>query len=87
MSSLLRRALAEGIGTGVLVATVVGSGIAATRLSPGDVGLQLLQNSLATGFILIALIIALQSVSAAFNPVVTLIDRFLKGSAGVRPGC
>lgn len=84
---LARRGLAELIGTGLLVATVVGSGIAASRLSPADTGLQLLQNSLATGAILVALIIALQPVSAAFNPVVTLVERWLGvigwGEAGV----
>jgi glycerol uptake facilitator-like aquaporin len=74
---LLRRGLAELIGTGLLVATVVGSGIAASRLSPTDTGLQLLQNSLATGAILVALIMALQPVSAAFNPIVTLVERWL----------
>jgi glycerol uptake facilitator-like aquaporin len=72
-----RKALAELIGTGLLVATVIGSGIAATRLSPGDTGLQLLENSIATGAVLVALILALQGVSAAFNPVVTLADRLL----------
>ena len=56
---------------------VVGSGIAAVRLSPGEVGLQLLENSLATGAALVALILALQPVSAAFNPVVTLVERAL----------
>ena len=70
-----RRAVAELVGTGFLVATVIGSGIAASRLSPDDVGLQLLENSLATGAVLVALILALQPVSAAFNPVVTLIER------------
>ena len=54
---------------------VVGSGIAASRLSPDDVGLQLLQNSIATGAALVALILALQPVSASFNPVVTLVER------------
>jgi glycerol uptake facilitator-like aquaporin len=75
MTPLLRRVAAEGLGTAFLVATVVGSGIAAARLSPGNVGLQLLENSLATGAVLVALILALQPVSAAFNPVVTLIER------------
>jgi glycerol uptake facilitator-like aquaporin len=60
-----------------LVAAVIGSGIAATRLSPNDVGLQLLENSLITGAALVALILALQPVSAAFNPVVTLVERAL----------
>jgi glycerol uptake facilitator-like aquaporin len=72
-----RRAVAELVGTAFLVAAVIGSGIAAARLSPNDVGLQLLENSLATGAVLVALILALQPVSAAFNPVVTLIERGL----------
>ncbi len=75
MTHLFRRATAELVGTAFLVATVIGSGIAATRLSPDDVGLQLLQNSLATGAVLVALILALQPVSAAFNPVVTVVER------------
>jgi glycerol uptake facilitator-like aquaporin len=70
-----RRAVAELLGTAFLVAAVIGSGIAATRLSPDDVGLQLLENSLVTGAALVALILALQPVSAAFNPVVTVIER------------
>jgi glycerol uptake facilitator-like aquaporin len=56
---------------------VIGSGIAAVRLSPSDVGLQLLENSLITGAALVALILALHPVSAAFNPVVTLVERAL----------
>jgi len=75
MNSLttLRRAVAEFLGTGALVAVVVGSGIAASRLSPNDVGLQLLENSLATAFGLAVLIAVLQPISGAhFNPVVTL---------------
>ncbi len=61
---LIRRAMAELVGTAFLVATVVGSGIAAQRLVPGQVGLQLLVNSLITGAVLVALILALQPVSA-----------------------
>jgi glycerol uptake facilitator-like aquaporin len=72
-----RRVLAEAIGTAFLVMAVVGSGIAAARLSPHDVGLQLLENSLVTGAALAALILALQPVSASFNPVVTLVERAL----------
>src|SRR6478736_1333584 len=72
--NLARRAGAELVGTAFLVAAVVGSGIAASRLSPGDIGLQLLENSLITGAALVALILALQPVSAAFNPVVTLVE-------------
>ena len=72
-----RKALAELIGSGLLAATVVGSGIAAQGLSPDDTGLQLLQNALVTGAVLVALILALGPVSAAFNPVVTLAERAL----------
>jgi len=79
---LARRASAEAVGTALLVAIVVGSGIAAQRLSPSDVGLQLLENSTATGAGLVALILALGSVSGAhFNPVVTLADRVLGGTS------
>src|ERR1700743_3603715 len=77
MTPLGRRALAEFVGTGFLVAAVIGSRIAAVRLSPHDTGLELLENSLVTGGALIALILALQPVSAAFNPVVTLVERAL----------
>jgi glycerol uptake facilitator-like aquaporin len=76
---LARRGVAELVGTAFLVAAVVGSGIAAQRLSPHDAGLQLLENSVATGAALVALIIALQPVSAAFNPVVTLVELALGG--------
>jgi glycerol uptake facilitator-like aquaporin len=79
---LARRATAEAIGAALLVAVVVGSGIAAQRLSPDDVGLQLLENSIATGAALVALILALGPVSGAhLNPVVTLADRVLGGIA------
>ncbi len=75
-----RRAAAEAVGTAFLVAVVVGSGIHAQRLSPDDVGLQLLESSIATGAVLVALILAFGSVSGAhFNPVVTLADRLLGG--------
>jgi glycerol uptake facilitator-like aquaporin len=78
---LVRRASAEAVGTAMLVAIVVGSGIAAQRLSPGNTGLQLLENSIATGAGLIALILAIGPVSGAhFNPVVTLADRVLDGT-------
>ena len=78
---LARRASAEAVGTALLVAIVVGSGIAAQRLSPGNVGLQLFYNSTATGAGLIALILALGPISGAhFNPVVTLADRLLGGT-------
>lgn len=75
--SLPRRALAEFLGTALLVAVVIGSGIAAERLST-DPGLRLLENSVATALGLVALILAFQTVSGAhFNPVVTLVDATL----------
>lgn len=75
---LARRAAAEALGTGLLVLAVVGSGIAASRLSTGDVGLQLLENAAATAGALVGLILMFGAVSGAhFNPVVTLLDRFL----------
>lgn len=77
---LARQALAEFLGSAGLVAVVVGSGIAAQRLSPDDVGLQLLENALVTGAGLAALILAFGPVSGGhFNPVVTLADRFFGG--------
>lgn len=83
MTSLPRRALAEFLGTAFLVAVVIGSGIMAVRLSPHDVGLQLLENAIATAFGLTALILAFGSVSGAhFNPVVSLVDWRL---GGLRP--
>lgn len=76
--SLWRRLLAEFLGTGLLVAVVVGSGIAAQQLSPSDIGVQLLENSTATVLGLAVLILMLGPVSGAhFNPVVSLADWFL----------
>jgi len=73
---LARRVVAEGVGTGVLVIAVIGSGIMAQRLSPGDVGLQLLENAAATAGALVGLILMFAAVSGAhFNPVVTILDR------------
>jgi arsenate reductase len=84
---LVRRASAEAVGTLFLVAVVVGSGIAAQRLSPNNTGLELLEIALATGAGLVALILAFGSVSGAhFNPVVTLADRILGGTT-TRDGC
>jgi len=75
---LPRRLLAEFLGTALLVTAVVGSGIMAVQLSPGQVGLQLLENSIATMLALTVLILVLGPVSGAhFNPVVTLSDWWL----------
>ena len=82
-ATLGRRLVAEGLGTGLLVAVVVGSGIAAQRLSPGDVGLELLENSTATAFGLAVLILVFGPVSGAhLNPVVTLADWLLGRRSG-----
>jgi glycerol uptake facilitator-like aquaporin len=70
---LARRLVAEAFGTGLLVATVVGSGIMADRLTD-DVALALLANTIPTGAILVVLITILGPVSGAhFNPVVTAV--------------
>ena len=71
--SLSRRLSAETVGTGLLLATVVGSGIMGERLAGGSVGLALLVNTLATGAALVALILTFGPLSGAhFNPAVTL---------------
>ena len=73
MINLQRRLVAEWLGTALLLATVVGSGIMAERLAGGNVGLALLANSVATGGVLIALILTFDGVSGAhFNPAVSL---------------
>lgn len=80
---LWRRAVAELLGTSLLVMIVVGSGIAAQQLSPGDTGLQLLQNSTATVLGLTVLILMLGPVSGAhFNPVVSAADWLLGRRSG-----
>ncbi|HEU4850106.1 MAG TPA: MIP/aquaporin family protein [Terrimesophilobacter sp.] len=75
MSARLRRVAAEFLGSALLAAVVVGSGIAAERLSPTDIGLQLLENALATALALPVLILLFIHISGAhFNPVVSLVD-------------
>jgi glycerol uptake facilitator-like aquaporin len=72
---LWRRLLAELLGSAFLAATVIGSGIAAQRLSPGQTGLQLLENAAATAAGLFAIILMFGPVSGAhFNPVVSFVD-------------
>ena len=71
-TDLARRLTAEALGTAFLLATVVGSGIMGERLAGGNVAIALLANTLATGAILVALILAFGQISGAhFNPAVT----------------
>lgn len=77
--TLARRIVAEGLGTGFLLAVVVGSGIMAERLAGGNVALALLANAIATGTGLVALILMFGTISGAhFNPVVTLSEAWQK---------
>jgi glycerol uptake facilitator-like aquaporin len=81
-ATLLRRVTAEFVGTMLLLATVVGSGVMGQRLAEGNVAIALLANSIATGAALVALILAFGSISGAhFNPVVTLADAWRGGIA------
>jgi glycerol uptake facilitator-like aquaporin len=78
--TIARRLLAELLGSAFLAAIVIGSGIAAQKLSPNDVGLQLLYNSVATAAGLFAIILMFGPVSGAhFNPVVSLVDASFGG--------
>src|SRR5881227_1804570 len=80
--TLARRLVAEGVGTALLLAAVVGSGIMGERLSGGNVAVALLANTLATGAALVALIQTFGPVSGAhFNPTVTLADASQGGIA------
>src|SRR5919202_4029715 len=73
--NLTRRVVAEAVGTCLLLAAVVGSGIMGERLAGGNVAVALLANTVATGAALVALIIAFGPISGAhFNPAVTLAD-------------
>lgn len=78
--TLLRRSVAEALGTAFLLATIVGSGIMAERLAGGNVALALLANALATGGALVCLIAAFGPISGAhFNPAVTIADAMQGG--------
>jgi arsenate reductase len=78
--ALWRRLTAEFLGSGLLAAVVIGSGIAAQRLSPGATGLELLENAAATAAGLFAIIVMFGPVSGAhFNPVVSLADAAFGG--------
>jgi len=72
VSTFRRVLLAEFLGTALLLVGVVGSGIMAARLSPTDVGLQLFQNAAATAGVLVAVISIFGTISADFNPAVTV---------------
>ena len=77
-----RRIAAEGVGTALLLAAVVGSGIMGERLAGGNVAIALLANTLATGAMLVALILTFGPISGAhFNPAVTLADASQGGLA------
>jgi glycerol uptake facilitator-like aquaporin len=77
---LSRRLVAEMLGSAFLAAVVIGSGIAASQLSPGDVGLQLFENAAATAAGLFAIILMFGPVSGGhFNPVVSLVDASFGG--------
>ncbi|MGC2698270.1 MAG: MIP/aquaporin family protein [Candidatus Angelobacter sp.] len=81
-TSFARRLAAEAIGTALLLAAVVGSGIMAERLAQGNVAIALLANTLATGAALVALILSFGPISGAhFNPAVTLADAWQGGLA------
>lgn len=81
--SMARRLVSEGLGTAMLLAVVVGSGIMAERLAGGNVAIALLANAIATGAGLIALILMFGTISGAhFNPVVTLSEAFQKNMPG-----
>jgi glycerol uptake facilitator-like aquaporin len=77
---LSRRVVAEGLGTALLLATVVGSGIMGERLAGGNVAIALLANTLATGAALVALILTFGPISGAhMNPAVTMADAWQGG--------
>jgi len=81
-ASLSRRVVAEGVGTGLLLAAVVGSGIMGERLAGGNAAIALLANTLATGAALSALILTFGPISGAhFNPAVSLVDAWQGGIA------
>lgn len=80
--NLARRAVAEAVGTAMLLATVVGSGIMGERLSGGNTAIALLANTIATGAGLVTLILTFGQISGAhFNPAVTLADAWQGGLA------
>jgi|SRR3984957_11366910 len=87
-ATLSRRTFAEFIGTGFLVAAVVGSGIMGERLAAGNVAIALLANTIATGAALVSLILAFGAISGAhFNPAVTIVDAIERGVSWQTVAC
>jgi glycerol uptake facilitator-like aquaporin len=86
--TLLRKIISEFLGTGFLVAAVVGSGIMGERLAAGNVAIALLANTIATGAALFALILAFGPISGGhFNPVVTFVDAMERGVSWMVAAC
>jgi glycerol uptake facilitator-like aquaporin len=86
--TLLRRSVSEFLGTGFLVAAVVGSGIMGERLAAGNVAIALLANTIATGAALVALILTFGPISGAhFNPAVTFVDAIEHGVSWKDAAC
>jgi glycerol uptake facilitator-like aquaporin len=80
--NLIRRSVAEAVGTALLLATVIGSGIMGERLAGGNMAIALLANTLATGAAPVALILTFGPISGAHvNPAVTLADAAQGGIA------
>jgi glycerol uptake facilitator-like aquaporin len=87
-STLLRRTVSEFLGTGFLVAAVVGSGIMGERLAAGNIAIALLVNTIATGAALVALILTFGPISGAhFNPAVTFVDAIENGVSWKDAAC
>src|ERR1700735_1075171 len=86
--TLLRRTVSEFLGTGFLVAAVVGSGIMGERLAAGNIAIALLANTIATGAALVALILTFGPISGAhFNPAVTFADAIESGVSWKDAAC
>jgi len=86
--TLLRKVVSEFLGTGFLVAAVVGSGIMGERLAAGNIAIALLANTIATGAALFALILTFGPISGGhFNPAVTFVDAIERGVSWMVAAC